>query len=74
MIRLFKHYIPHAVLLLALVDMVLLMTAAEFAWRVRADQLGIPTGILSESSVERLSRVCYKMHEELDSHSPLVCS
>ena len=48
MIRLFKHYIPHAVLLLALVDMVLLMTAAEFAWRVRADQLGIPTGILSQ--------------------------
>ncbi len=48
MIRLFKHYIPHAVLLLALVDMVLLMAAAEIAWRVRADQLGIPTGFLSQ--------------------------
>ncbi len=48
MIRLFKHYIPHAVLLLALVDMVLLMAAAEMAWRIRADQLAIPTGVISE--------------------------
>ena len=48
MIRLFKHYIPHAVLLLALVDMVLLMAAAEMAWRVRADQLAIPTGVLAQ--------------------------
>ena len=48
MIRLFKHYIPHAVLLLALVDMVLLMAAAEMAWRIRADQLAIPTGVLSQ--------------------------
>ena len=48
MIRLFKHYIPHAVLLLALVDLVLLMAAAEMAWRVRADQLGMAVGVLSE--------------------------
>jgi len=41
MIRLFKHYIPHAVLLLGLVDLALLLAAAEFAWRLRAEQLGI---------------------------------
>lgn len=40
MIRLFKHYIPHAVLLLALFDVVLLLAAAEFGWLYRAHQLG----------------------------------
>ena len=44
MIRLFKHYIPHAVLLLALVDLVLLMVAADFAWRFRAAQVGVSIG------------------------------
>jgi sugar transferase (PEP-CTERM system associated) len=44
MIRLFKHYIPHAVLLLALVDIVLLMSAADFAWRFRAGQVGVSIG------------------------------
>ena len=41
MFRLFKHYVPHAVLLLGLVDFVLLITAAEFAWVVRARQIGM---------------------------------
>ncbi len=40
MIRLFKHYIPNAVLLLALFDFVLLLAAAEFGWLYRAHQLG----------------------------------
>ena len=44
MIRLFKHYIPHAVLLLALFDMALLMAAGEFAWRMRASQIGMTLG------------------------------
>jgi sugar transferase (PEP-CTERM system associated) len=44
MIRLFKHYIPHAVLLLGLFDLMLLYLAGELAWRLRADQLGMDHG------------------------------
>jgi sugar transferase (PEP-CTERM system associated) len=39
MIRLFKHYVPHAVLLLGLFDIVLLIVAAEFGWAYRAQQI-----------------------------------
>jgi sugar transferase (PEP-CTERM system associated) len=38
---LFKHYIPHAVLLLGLVDIVLLVFAAEISWVLRAWQIGM---------------------------------
>lgn len=41
MIRLFKHYIPNAVLLLGLLDFVLLLLAAEAGWLIRADQIGM---------------------------------
>jgi len=41
MIRLFKHYVPHAVLLLGLFDVMLLIAAAEFGWVYRADQIGM---------------------------------
>ena len=44
MIRLFKHYIPHAVLLLGLLDFGLLMLASELAWQVRASQIGMDPG------------------------------
>jgi hypothetical protein len=44
MIRLFKHYIPHAVILLGLFDIALLIAAGEFAWRLRAGQIGVPIG------------------------------
>ena len=44
MIRLFKHYIPHAVVLLWLVDLVMLVSANEMSWRLRAGQIGIETG------------------------------
>ena len=37
--RVFKHYVPHAVVLLALLDFLLLVTAAELAWVVRARQI-----------------------------------
>ena len=39
MVRLFKHYVPHAVLLLGLVDLVLLILSAEAGWVVRAHQI-----------------------------------
>jgi hypothetical protein len=41
MIRLFKHYVPYAVLLLGLVDAVLLIASAEIGWIVRARQIGM---------------------------------
>lgn len=41
MIRLFKHYVPHAVLLLSLLDLVLLLAAAEGGWVLRARQIGM---------------------------------
>ncbi|MDJ0643859.1 MAG: TIGR03013 family PEP-CTERM/XrtA system glycosyltransferase [Erythrobacter sp.] len=45
MIRLFKHYIPHAVLLLGLLDFALLMLAGELAWQVRAAQISMDPGL-----------------------------
>ena len=39
MFRVFKHYVPHAVLLLALFDFMLLIGAAELAWVIRARQI-----------------------------------
>lgn len=48
MIRLFKHYIPHAVVLLWLVDVLLLAAANETSWRLRAGQIGIEPGALVE--------------------------
>ncbi|MGP7796661.1 TIGR03013 family XrtA/PEP-CTERM system glycosyltransferase [Sphingomonas sp. CLY1604] len=53
MIRLFKHYVPHAVLLLGLVDAVLLMAAAELGWVIRARQIGM----LVEPTVTRLPQL-----------------
>jgi sugar transferase (PEP-CTERM system associated) len=39
MIRVFKHYLPYAVLLLGLIDFALLMIAAEAGWTLRLWQL-----------------------------------
>jgi sugar transferase (PEP-CTERM system associated) len=46
MIRLFKHYIPHSVLLLGLLDFVLLISAGELGWQLRAHQIGIDPGMV----------------------------
>ncbi|MBA4229011.1 MAG: sugar transferase, partial [Hyphomonas sp.] len=46
MIRLFKHYIPNAVLLLGLLDLGLLVLASEIAWQWRAVQIGMDAGAL----------------------------
>ena len=40
MIRLFKQYVPNAVLLLGLLDLIMLGLAAEAAWALRASQIG----------------------------------
>ncbi|MEO6152653.1 MAG: TIGR03013 family XrtA/PEP-CTERM system glycosyltransferase [Croceibacterium sp.] len=47
MVRLFKHYVPHAVLLLGVIDCVLLFAAADLAWTLRAWQIGIDPGAFS---------------------------
>ncbi len=39
MVRLFKHYVPYAVLFLGLLDIMLLFAAADFAWTIRAHQI-----------------------------------
>ena len=41
MIRLFKHYVPYAVLLIGVIDFALLMLAAEGAWLLYAWQIGM---------------------------------
>ncbi len=41
MVRLFKHYVPYAVLFLGLLDVLLLFAAADFAWTIRAHQIGM---------------------------------
>ncbi|ANU07863.1 TIGR03013 family XrtA/PEP-CTERM system glycosyltransferase [Paraurantiacibacter namhicola] len=48
MIRLFKHYIPHAVLLLGLVDFLLLLLANDLAWTIRASQIDMEPGKLTD--------------------------
>lgn len=48
MIRLFKHYIPHAVILLGLLDFALLMLAGELAWQIRASQIAMDPGTFTE--------------------------
>ncbi len=44
MIRVFKHYVSHAVLLLGAIDALLLLLCGEAAWRLRALQAGIHPG------------------------------
>jgi sugar transferase (PEP-CTERM system associated) len=48
MIRLFKHYIPNAVLLLGLFDFGLLVAAGELGWMVRAWQIGMALGSIGD--------------------------
>jgi len=48
MVRLFKHYVPHAVLLLGLIDCALLLLAGNLAWTLRAAQIGMDTGSLTD--------------------------
>ena len=54
MIRLFKHYIPHAVLLLGLLDFALLVVASEMAWQLRAAQIAMDPGPINQRWVPLL--------------------
>jgi sugar transferase (PEP-CTERM system associated) len=48
MVRLFKHYVPYAVLLLGLIDAALLLCAGELAWSIRAAQIDMDPGALAD--------------------------
>ncbi|GMM94222.1 TIGR03013 family XrtA/PEP-CTERM system glycosyltransferase [Qipengyuania sp. MTN3-11] len=54
MIRMFKHYIPYAVMVLALVDIVLLLLAVDLAWRMRTYQIATSPGDWRE----RIAELC----------------
>ena len=41
MFRVFKHYVPHSVMILGILDLVLLIAAADIAWVIRAAQIGM---------------------------------
>lgn len=51
MVRLFKHYVPFAVLWLALVELIALLCSAEAGWRLYAHQISIHPGVLSDRMV-----------------------
>ena len=53
MIRLFKHYVPHAVLFLGMLDVALLGVSAEIAYSIRLHQLGS----IVEPIVDRLPQL-----------------
>jgi sugar transferase (PEP-CTERM system associated) len=54
-IRLFKHYVPYAVLLLGFVDFLLLLFAAEAGWVIRLHQLGSLVAPIGERIPQLLS-------------------
>lgn len=61
MIRLFKHYIPNAVLLLGALDLILLLAAGEIGWVIRANQIGMNP----RSVVDRLPELlCFAIFVE----------
>ncbi len=55
MIRLFKHYVPHAVLFLGLIDFVLLIAAAEVGWVLRAHQIGMELSHIADRAASLIS-------------------
>ena len=48
MVRLFKHYVPYAALLLGAVDFALLLLAGHLGWALRARQIGMAAGTIGE--------------------------
>ena len=48
MFRLFKHYVPHAVVWLALVEFIALLASAEAAWNIYAHLSDFDPGTLAE--------------------------
>ena len=53
--RLFKHYVPHVVLLLGLIDAITLLASAEIGWQIRVVQIGIAPGPAAERLLQLLT-------------------
>ncbi|HVJ03677.1 MAG TPA: TIGR03013 family XrtA/PEP-CTERM system glycosyltransferase [Sphingomonas sp.] len=58
MIRLFKHYVPNAVLLLGLFDLLLLVASGELGWIARAHQIGMAPSPIADRMPQLL---CYAL-------------
>lgn len=48
MVRLFKHYVPHAIILVGVIDLLLLYLAGDLSWRLRAAQIGMDPGTVAD--------------------------
>jgi sugar transferase (PEP-CTERM system associated) len=55
MIRLFKHYIPYPLVFLGLLDLFLLVIAAEISWVFRANQIGMSAGSIFDRPLPIIS-------------------
>ncbi|WP_373487801.1 TIGR03013 family XrtA/PEP-CTERM system glycosyltransferase [Blastomonas sp.] len=55
MFRVFKHYVPHAVLLLGMFDLALLGLAAEIGWNWRAHEIGMDAGPIADRPLPIIS-------------------
>jgi len=55
MVRVFKHYVPHAVLFLGLLDFIVLLCAAEAAWIIRANEIGMDVDYIFNRVIPLLS-------------------
>src|SRR3990167_6864381 len=55
MVRIFKHYVSHGVLLLGLLDSLILLGSAETAWIVRAHQIAMQVDPVSSRAILLLS-------------------
>ncbi len=55
MVRVFKHYVPHAVLFLGLLDFIVLLCAAEAAWIIRAHEIGMDVDYILNRVIPLLS-------------------
>ena len=58
LVRLFKHYVPHCVLLLGLADLFCLLVAGELGWALRARQIGIDLPPAAERLPQLLTFAC----------------
>jgi sugar transferase (PEP-CTERM system associated) len=54
-IRLFKHYVPHAVLLLGMLEFFVLLFSADSAWLIRAHQISMDPGMRTDRLIPLLS-------------------
>ncbi len=55
MFRLFKHYVPHAVVWLAFIEFLALLISAETGWQLYARQVAIDSGVIASRALPLIS-------------------